>query len=287
MITSKVPGEPIVAHGSRMSWAGILRPDDVFPAAKMSRLAVLTSESGPPLRRYFGSWSVRYRRFTTNLSSVKIRVDTSLRREPPVKGVECVVHWVDARDMIRSDSGGVCAGDGWPVDLWNGFTSVIDQLPPGTISEKLRSFQDSRLLEQNPVVAHWRATLREEVVSGSTEFSAGRSGLIPVPATLVTEVGTTACIVSWDPNGLGFPSLSDALDSPGALINPPDLVSQARYYLESTLAKLHGIRFGPNDAVEDSRFARTPEVMGLQDSFRELEQQRISNPRFGLLDRFG
>jgi hypothetical protein len=108
-----------------------------------------------------------------------------------------------------------------------------------------------------------------------------------VPATFLTEAGTTACIVSWDPNGVGFPCLSDALDSPEARRDLPDLVNQARYYLECTLAKLHGLRFGSGDAVEDARFAGSPEVMGLQDSFRELEKKRISDPRFGLLDRFG
>ncbi|MDH2900800.1 MAG: hypothetical protein PXY39_07485 [archaeon] len=37
--------EPIIAHGSRMSWAGILRPGNEFAPAKKSQLAVITGDS--------------------------------------------------------------------------------------------------------------------------------------------------------------------------------------------------------------------------------------------------
>jgi hypothetical protein len=189
--------------------------------------------------------------------------------------------------MLRSDRGGVCAGDGWPVEFWDAFTSVIDHLPPGTISEKLGSFRDSGLQERNPAVAEWRAVLRGGSVRPSNEPSEIGGGWVPVPATLVDTTGTTACIVSWDPKGPAFRSLSDALDSPEAHRAHPDRLSQARYYLECTLGKLHGVRFGPHDAIEDERFAHSPEVLGLEDSLKGLEQERVSDPRRGALDRFG
>jgi len=121
----------------------------------------------------------------------------------------------------------------------------------------------------------------------STGPQAGRVGWIPVPATLLTVEGATTGIVSWDPIGHDFPSLTAALSSPEARRNPPDLVSQARYYLECTLAKLHGVRFGPCDSIEDEAFALSPEILALDDSFKRLEQVCISNPKLGLLDRFG
>jgi len=66
--------EPMVAHGSRMSWAGILRPGNEFAPAVRSQLAIMTSESGPPLKRYFGKWNAAFSRFSTNLTSAKIIV---------------------------------------------------------------------------------------------------------------------------------------------------------------------------------------------------------------------
>src|SRR5579863_3661429 len=98
-----------------MSWAGILRPGDEFPSAARSQLAVLTAESGPPLRRHFGRWSGTYRRFTTNLTSAKIVVKALQSGQRPSSGILCVLHWVDRRNMVCSDKGGVCYGDGWPV----------------------------------------------------------------------------------------------------------------------------------------------------------------------------
>jgi hypothetical protein len=70
--------EPMIAHGSRMSGAGILRPGDEFTPAGKSQLAVMTEESGPPLKRYFGKWNITYRRFTTNLTSANSEVEASL-----------------------------------------------------------------------------------------------------------------------------------------------------------------------------------------------------------------
>ncbi|MGA9840636.1 MAG: hypothetical protein WBF81_08945 [Thermoplasmata archaeon] len=270
-----------------MSWAGMLRPGDPFPPALSSRLASLTAESGPPLRRAFGSWSRRYRRFTSNLNSAKIQVDVHPPGHPPDDGVQCVVHWVDAGALRSSDPGSVCAGDGWPVELWDAFTSEIDTLPRGSIAEKLRHFRDSRRHEGNSIVAAWREALRTSVLRPPAEARARGSGWIPVPVTLRSEDETTAAIVSWDPQGQDFPSLSDALRTPETPGHRPDLESQARYYLECTLATLHGVRFARYDRVEDEEYARSPEVCALEDSFHRLERERIADPRFGLLDRFG
>jgi hypothetical protein len=287
MNATTLTGEPIVAYGARMSWAGILRLGDSFPPAVSSRLGTMTAESGPPLRRFFGSWSARYRRFTLNLSSAKIRVQTAERGQHLDGGVECVVHWVDSDAMRNLGPGSVCAGDGWPTELWKAFTAEIGHLPPGSLAERLYSFLDSRLQEGNPIVANWRDTLREGRLRPAAGPLSHRRGWIPIPATLRTEAGSTACIVSWDPKGRDFQSLSSALKSPEAKGDPPDPVSQARYYLECTLAKLHGVRFGRYDAIEDEAFAHSREILRLEDSLTGLEQERVADPKLGLLDRFG
>ena len=287
MGAATLTGEPIVAHGARMSWAGILRPNDAFPPALSSRLGGLVAESGPPLRRCFGSWSPRYRRFTSNLNSAKIRVQAIETAPRSARGLQCVIYRVDPRALLSSGPGSVCAGDGWSVELWNAFTSEIDNLPTGSIAEKLRCFQDSRLQGGNPVVAEWREMLRAGGLLPPTERLARGGGWVPVPVPFETADGETVCIVSWDPNGREFRSLSDAIESAEAQRDPPDLVNQARYYLECTLARLHGLRFGPYDAIEDTGFARSPEVLGLRDSLERLERERIADPKFGLLDRFG
>lgn len=287
MNSSTAPLEPIVAHGSRMSWAGMLRPGDEFPRANMSRLAVLRAESGPPLTRYFGSWSTRYRRFTTNLSSARIEVRTVEPGERPGPGIVVIVHWIDANDLRRSDVGGVRAADGWSPELWNAFTSEIDHLPLGTISEKLRSFLDSRRQERDPIVAGWREMVREGATRPSFPATSTVAGWVPVPARLTADTVTTDCIVSWDPQAPAFDSLSDALESPWAVRHPPDRMNQARYFLECELAQLHGVRFGSCDSVDDRRFARSPECSALREAFARLERARISDPERGLLDRFG
>jgi hypothetical protein len=287
MSVAEWTGEPIVAHGARMSWTGLLRPADPFPPAVSSRLGVLTAESGPPLRRFFGSWSVRYRRFTSNLSSAKIRVQTAEPGWRPEGGIQCVVHWVDSHAIRSAGPGSVCTGDDWPPELWKAFLSEIDSLPRGSLAEKLSSFRDSHLQENTPIVAEWRNLLREGRLQPSTEPLGLSDGWIPVPASLRTPSGSTACIVSWDPRGREFDSLSNAIKAPEAQHDPLDRASQARYYLECTLARLHGVRFGPHDAIEDEGFAHSPEVLSLEDSLKGFEQQCIASPKFGLLDRFG
>ena len=279
--------EPIVAHGSRMTWAGILRPGDEFPPARRSQLAVLTAESGPPLRRYFGRWSAEHRRFTTNLTSAKIIVRSLRPGQTPEGGIQCILHWVNRKDMVRSDKGGVCHRDGWPVKLWDAFVSELDNLPDGTVAERLRGFLESRLRERTGLVAEWRARVKDGGVipAGEREGHAiiGES-LLPTPARLVTDEGETECIVSWAARGRFYRSLSEALASPGAARQEPDLASQAKYYLECTLARLHGVRFGRDDFMLDEGYERTHDFLHVENSFKKLEQERIA--ALGKLDRF-
>jgi hypothetical protein len=265
-----------------MSWAGIFRLGDEFPRSVKSQLAVLTPESGPPLVRYFGKWSGAYRRFTTNLSSSKLVVKALEPGTRPGDGIQCVLHWVDRRDMVRSDQGGVCLGDGWPVKLWKAFVSELDNLPGGTVAEKLRSFSESNTQEGNAMVAEWRERLKAGSVSpperGRTVF--GESWL-PTPARLDTGSDTTDCIVSWAPSARFYRSMSEAIASSE---EKPDPVSQARYYLECTFAKLHGVRFGNKDYIEDEAYERTAEVLEVGRSMRKLERERIA--KLGTLSRF-
>lgn len=275
--------EPIIAHGSRMSWAGIFRPGDEFPPARKSQLVVLTAESGQPLKRYFGKWSGTYRRFTTNLSSAKVVAKALEPGRRPRDGIQCILHWVDRRNMVRSDKGGVCHGDGWPVKLWKDFVSELDNLPGGTVAEKLRSFSESNLQERNAMVAEWRARLKEgRVIPLALGHPAIGENWLPTPARLDTDNGTTECIVSWAPFATVHRSMSEAIASSEA-VQKPDLVNQAKYYLECALAKLHGVRFGRDDYIEDEAYERTAEVLEVGKTFRKLERERIA--KFGPLDR--
>jgi hypothetical protein len=292
-----------------MSWAGLLRPGDEFPPPRRSRLAVLTAAAGgAALKRYFGAWSTRYQRFTSNLTSPRIRVRVMpppAGRRPTTegeRGIECLVHWVDRRDVLRTDPKGICHSDGWPLALWEAFVSQIDDLPQGSVAKRLWSFaaaasstpQEER---ENPVVSEWRALLRgAPPLLFPPERSRLGVGWVPVPAILLTWSGANKaveshCILSWSPRPAGAPifrSLSEALSSSEkAPRREPDLQSQARYYLECDLAKLHGVRFGPDDLLEDEVFARTPEVLSLREKLTAAERDRIADPRFGPLDRFG
>ncbi len=229
--------EPMVAHGSRMSWAGLLRPGDNFTPARKSQRAVMKVEHGQALRRYFGTWSDRYRRFTTNLDSAKITV-TALEPGQSGDGIPCILHWVNRNDMIRSDEGSVCAGDGWPRELWDTFTSQLACLDGMYISEKLRSFLESDVKEDDALIRGWRHLLRSgEAARGRvTETSALDLGWLPVPAPLTVDGGTaTACIVSWAPSAPFHSSLSSALASLSGARGAPDPRSQARYYVECVL----------------------------------------------------
>jgi hypothetical protein len=270
-----------------MSWAGILRPGDQFPPAIKSRLAVMTASSGPRLRRYFGSWSHRYRRFATNLSSPRIRVEIFEAGRAPALGIQCIVHWLDRRRVIATGPGSVCSGDGWPRELWTAFTSTLDELPPGTVAEKLNHFAvEADSPDQPEIVTGWRAQLRTEELPALTSASAVGGGWVPIPAELITPEGTSHCIVSWAPFASTYRSLSEAIASPLADRQQVDLVSQATYYVECTLAELHGIRFGPDDGIEDEEFAKRTEVMEVQERLRRFEEDHIASPGYGRLDAY-
>ena len=279
--------EPIIAHGSRMSWLGVLRPGDEFSRPVRSRLAVLTAESGPTLARYYGTWSEKYRRFTTNVSSPRIAVRQLRTGQEPGPGLHCVLHWVKREDVARSGPGSVCQGDAWPPALWQGFLSALPRLPAGSIAEKLRDFAESDLLSDVPVVRQWRAWLHESAPEGDGSEPSTEYGLIPVPATLRTMRTTRACIVSWSPTTRRFRSLTEALESPEGLRRKPDLGNQARYYLECVLAKHHGVLFGTGDSVEDQRFEQTPEFQKIVNELTGSEIARLADPAYGRFDRFG
>ena len=280
--------EPMIAHGSRMSWAGILRPGDEFTPAIKSQLAIITADSDIPLRRYFGKWNSAYNRFTTNFTSPKIKVRAVEPDEEPSDGIQCILHWVDPKDMIRSDKGSVCYGDGWPKELWDLFTSQLDNLPEGTVAEKLRSFLDSSLEGENRFVSLWRKRLRNGTLVGFEEQDKLDKYWLPVPATLIVGAGTTQCIFSWSPGALFYKSLTEALSSAEAIEKRPDPQNQAKYYLECFLAKLHGVKFSSqNDFLDDEEYANRPEVRALEATFTRLEKERILDSRYGRLDRLG
>ena len=113
--------ELIVAHGARMSRTGLLRPRDEFCRCYRARLATLSAEREPPLERYFGAWSARNHRFTANLSTPRVRVRPEGPEEPPGEGIRCILYRVDRVDGTTTGPGGVCLGDGWPVELWKTF----------------------------------------------------------------------------------------------------------------------------------------------------------------------
>ncbi len=279
--------EPVVAHGARMSWAGVLRPGDEFCRVVRSRLATLTGEAGAPLRRYLGTWSTRYRRYTTNLSSPRVTVRPVEPGARPGGGLQGILHWVERRDLLRTGRGGVCEADGWPAELWERFSARLDELPEGSVGEKLSWFLASTLESEVPIVSEWRARVLGGSVAGGGEGGSLGERWVPVPARLETSSGTSACILSWSPTPRAFVSPLAALEARGPAGETVDRVNQAKYYLECLLGRLHGVAFGHFDAVEDRSFAQIPEVAGLAEAYGVLERSRIADPRRGRLDRFG
>jgi len=179
--------------------------------------------------------------------------------------------------MIRSDEGSVCYGDGWPTHLWNAFISKLEALADGSVAEKLHSFLNSELLNSDEIVTLWRERVRAgEIVHPQKRLSIDTYWL-PVPATFI----------SWSPGASFHRTMTEALASKEATLRKPDLAKQAKYYLECTLLRLHGVTFGPDDYIEDRAYAVTRNVREIQESFEKLERQRIADPKLGLLDRFG
>lgn len=277
------PLVPIVAYGARMSWAGILRPGDRFPLPRRSRLASISSESGPGLRRSFGSWSERYQRFTANLSSPRLEVRIVRPEDPRPHGILGFVHWVDRASCMHSGPGSVPAADGWSVPFWDSFVSILDRWTSGTVPEKLRRLLERPFENEPPVLAAWRSLVLHGPVPPERRAAVG---WVPIPATLRTDGRATECIVSWEPGAPAYASLSEALSSDEARRRPPDPEAQARYYLECRLSALHGVRFGAHDAIADPAYARSPFVEALQRGFEKLERGRIADPNFGSLAGF-
>ena len=250
-------------------------------------LATLSTDSGPTLKRFYGSWSSRYHRFTTNLSSAQVLVRPVEPGQAPGDGVRCILHWVKQEDTVRIDRGGVCQGDGWPVDLWRSFTATLRELRGRSIAERLRAYLHSDWDEDVPIVAEWRRLLQAKSPEGGPEALRIGSGWIPVPAKLERSSGASACILSWSPSSFRFDSLQEALESGYARRESVDLANQVKYYLECVLARLHRVTFGPNDSIEDREFERSAAFLELEDSFTDLEARRIVDPALGPLDRFG
>jgi hypothetical protein len=279
--------EPILAHGARMSWAGLLRPGDEFPTTHRSRRATVTAARGAPLRRFFGGWSVKYRRFTSNLSSPALQVTVTEPRAPPSAGIEAIVHWVSRADLLRSGPGSVAQGDGWPTELWDSFLASRERLGRGSVGEQLRAFAETSSANDAPLVTEWRRLLRGEPAAGRAEEDPLRGGWLPVPASLDAPFGPRVCLVSWSPSPLRFDSLTTALGSAFAEREAADVENQARYYLECRLAARHGIRFSADDALIDRAFEAGPSVRRLRGEWTALEDERIGDPRYGRLDRRG
>lgn len=274
---------PIVAHGARMSWTGILRPGDQFPLPRRSRLAALSAASGSSLRRRFGSWSERYRRFTTNLSSAQLDVRIVRPEESDPDGILGLVHWLEPTRFAHSGPGSVPAADGWSPRFWDSFLSILDRWPTGNVAEKLWKLLERPLEDEPPPVTEWRSLVRRD--PAPAEGHAG-GGWIPIPATLHSDRGTTRCLVSWDPRASSYGSLSEALSSDEGRRRGADPESQARYYLECRLGTLHGVRFGALDAIEDLAYARSSSVEAIQHVVEKLERERLTDPNFGSLSVF-
>jgi hypothetical protein len=277
--------EPIVAHGSRMSWAGVLRVGDEFCRPRRSRRAVLVARSGPPLERYYGAWSPHYRRFTSNLSTWRIEVRVEETTRAGDSGVHSIVHWVDREALSKTGPGSVCWGDGWPVDLWDAFLACAPRLPSEALASKLREFLESDLASDDPAVREWREVVRGERAPRDALRFGG--GWIPVPAPLEESSRTEDCIVSWSTSPLKIRSLWEVLTTGTSPLYRPDLDNQARYYLECLMATQHGVEFGPHDTLRDPAFERAPPVIRRWREYAELEQSRISDPRYGRFDQLG
>ncbi|MDG6968444.1 MAG: hypothetical protein JRM86_01530 [Nitrososphaerota archaeon] len=252
----------------------------------MSRIGVMTGGSGRALRRCFGSWSERYRRFTSNLSSPTLKVRVLEPGEKPSGGIPCVVHWVKSEDLVRTGKGSVCSGDGWPVSLWRAFLEELPDLPGDTVAGKLSSFLDSQEREDELAVSSWRKAVEAGRVVEPT--GASWRGWLPVPARLVAGGRSGTCVFSWSPESNLYDSLSEALRSPEARLMKPDPESQARYYAECALAKLHGVSFEETgDSLEDESYSRRPAVERVLESLSRLEAERVADRSMGTLDRFG
>jgi hypothetical protein len=248
----------------------------------------MTGAEGTDLERHFGQWSTRYRRYTSNLTSPRIHVRVLADGEEPTAGIQCIVHWVPRAAMLSTGAGSICQGDGWPVALWRQLTSRIHGRGEATIAARLRALaMDTADTSDDPVTA-WRVAITRGEVDTTSAERAFEGRWIPVPADLSVGEERSACIVSWSPTAPFFPSLSEAIRS-GTRSNGQqvDLLSQAAYYLECTLATLHGVRFGADDHILDRQYEGTPELAQMRPLFQARELQYVQNSAFGNLSQHG
>lgn len=198
-----------------------------------------------------------------------------------------LLHWVDRRLVVGRGPGSVCRGDGWPPELWDRFASRLDELPEGSIAEKLRAYGASPLDDEVPIVSAWRRDVEGGPPAGGSFPERPLIGWLPLAAELEMPSGPSACLLSWSPSGRRPGSLGEALREGAPDRGPIDPLGQARYYLECTLARLHGVEFGAFDAMEDPEFERSPAARRLAPALGRAEGARLADPAYGRLDRRG
>lgn len=277
---SRVNLEPIIAHGARMSWVGLLRAGNEFPRSAISRRGVMTPTSAAPLKRCFGLWSDRHGRFVSNLSTPKLTVRILEEGEETEQGVQCIVHWVDRGAFLNTGPNSVCAGDGWPVDLWNSILSEVRT--SASLAEGVYALLAEPASRDSASVREWRSA-----VDGTSESVTAPSGWLPVAVELVNARTSTACFLSYAPGAPFVASLSDAMQMAGSVGRSVDRRAQAIYYLECTLAQLHGVQFGADDFLRDAEFETSSEVRGLRSEFLGRENRYLASPGYGILGNRG
>ena len=137
------------------------------------------------------------------------------------------------------------------------------------------------------MVAGWRLLIRGKPEEAALPDSSTGLGWVPVPVTVQVDSGDEIGILSWSGSSMRYPSLHEALRSHDAERLRPDLSSQATYYMECTLARLHGVQFGSTDYIVDEPFERGPALATLASSMIEQESRRIADSAFGLLSKLG
>jgi hypothetical protein len=279
--------EAIVAFGARMSWAGLLRPGDAFPRSTRSQRAVLEATSGEPLRRVVGGWSVRHRRFTLNLGTPRVQARAIPAGGSMPAGVPCLLHWVDRSAFLGIGPGTVCAGDGWPIELWQRFLSRLEVASGGSIAEQLHRYLAEPGTTDGREAAAWRALVGTNAPDPRESERFLGTGWLPFAAPLEAAGDRSMCLLSWSPSIERFATFHEALASPTAGRLRPDARSQATYFVEATLARLHGVHATAPDALADPEYLRDPIVQEVLATLEPEERTRINDPRFGPLDRFG
>jgi hypothetical protein len=242
----------------------------------------MTASSGARLKRYFGQWSEEYQRYTTNLRSSDVTVRVLGPEEQPNTGIQCIVHWVDRSALLSTDAGSVCASDGWPVELWHSLLAALRRRDSRGVADGLRELVLAGPNDaEDSSIAAWRSAIASRAADMEAAHQRWTNRWLPVAAELLTQQGPTACIVSWSPTARPFASLSEAIAIGMADGRGIDRESQAVYYLECTLATMHGVRFGLDDQIVDKDYEETPEVKRLLPLYQYREAQHVADAAFG------